>query len=55
MFNHERDEHKKDFVFNKGDGCYQGFSNYGVGIICSSSNEVGLEALGFMLVGFRAY
>ena len=25
---------KKNIVFNKEDGCYQGFSNYGSGIIC---------------------
>ena len=46
---------KKNIVFNKEDGCYQGFSDYGSGIICSSPDEVASEALVFMLVGLRTY
>ena len=38
-------------VFNKEDGCYQGFPNYGPG----SPNEVASEALVFMLVGLHTY
>lgn len=46
---------KKNIVFNKVDGTYEGFSNYGKGIICSTPDEVASEALVFMLVGLRTY
>ena len=39
LFSSGRDE-KKNIPFNKEDGCYQGFSNYGSVIICSSPDEV---------------
>ena len=42
---------KKNILFDKGKGCYEGFTDYGEDIICSSPDEIASETVVLMLVG----
>ena len=46
---------KKNILFDKEKGCYEGFTDYGKDIICSSPDEIASETVVLMLVGLRKH